>query len=260
MASKDTSYSSIWLFEKGKELPPLLKDAIAQPIGRQSPTGGQNYSEFNPTICRKVISFWSELGDYIVDPFAGRTRAFMSMLMQREYTGFELSSEVCDYIQQALNTYKQSTLLPVTNIPQVINDDSFNIDNYNLPACDMVFTCPPYWNLETYYAGNGDLSAISNYDDFLVRYKSIMQKAIDLLKPMKFMVVVVGDFRQGGVYIPFHSDNIQVFRDIKEITLHDIIVIQSVTFDIANFRFGGFAKSHIVAKVHEYALVYRKRR
>lgn len=258
MRGKDTSYSSIWLYEKNNELPELLQDTIATPIGRGSPTGGGIYSEFNPTNCRKVVSYWSEVGDLILDPFAGRTRAFMSVLMGRRYIGFEIQEQVCSHLLGAFNRFTRSSLFPTDATIRIINDDSFNIENHNLPLCDMVFTCPPYWNRETYNGGDGDLSGIGGYDDFLRRYRAILQKSLGFLRNGKYMVLVVGDFRVGGVYYPFHSDTLQELKDCGNIKLHDIVCMQSVTFDIANFRFGQFSGHKIVSKVHEYILVYKK--
>jgi hypothetical protein len=40
--------------------------------------------------------------------------------------------------------------------------------------------------------------------------------------------------------------------------LHDIIILQSVTFDRANIRFGSYKDSKITAKVHEYILIFKK--
>lgn len=260
--NNDTSYSSIWLFEKRKDdmLPVELTDKIATPIGRGSPTGKTNYSEFNSSLCKKIINFWSNEGDTILDPFAGRTRAGISVLNKRGYIGFELSVLAYNHIVVSYNRFKYNNPNSLLGSFKLINDDCYNIDNYynNLNKFDMIFTCPPYWNLERYYAGKGDLSEIEDYDIFLKRYEDIFRRVVNYLKPEKYMILVVGDFRKNKKYYSFHSDNIKIFDKFKDIKLHDIIVNQSVTFDIANFRFGGFKHNKIVSKVHEYILIYKK--
>jgi len=257
---QDTSYSSIWLYEKRKEdiLPDDLSDKLATSIGRSAPTRGSNFSEFNPTLCKKIIDFWSDKGDHILDPFAGRTRALIANFMERKYTGFELSKVVCNHIEESISTFNNKNMFPLATKPTIINDDSFNIDRHDIPEVDLVFTCPPYYNIEKYSSGTEDLSAIKTYRSFLERYEAIFKKAIHCLKVFGYVILVIGDFRLDGKYIPFHSDNIKVFEKFNNMKLHDIVCVQSVSFDIANLRFGNFAKHKFTSKVHEYILVYKK--
>jgi len=126
-----------------------------------------------------------------------------------------------------------------------------------MPKVDFIFSCPPYWNLERYESCEGQLSDIKNYEEFLERYKQIMEKSISLLKEDKYMCLVVGDFRLKKRYYTFHCDNIKMMQDLG-MKLHDVICIQSVSFDIANKRFGMFKKWKFTSKVHEYLLVFKK--
>ena len=250
MDEKDTTYSSVWLFRKKRTLWKGT-DPIAN-INNFRKVRGKNFSEFNPTVAENIINFWSEEGDIILDPFAGRTRAVISTLKNRRYIGFEISKEV----------YKETSNLIYENlkgdlIPKLFNEDSFNIDKKNLPMVDFIFSCPPYWKLETYESSDGQLSDIKDYDKFLDRYTEILNKSINLLKHGKYLALVVGDFRIRGKYYPFHSDTIKILFDIG-LKLHDIVVIQSVSFDIANKRFLMFKKYKFTSKVHEYLLIFKK--
>ncbi len=250
MEEKDTTYSSVWLFRKNGKLYSGTKDPIAN-MKNFRQTGGKYFSEFNPTIAENIINFWSEDGDIILDPFAGRTRCFVSAMKKRKYLGFEISKEVHDKIMPLMSVeeylYK----------PELFNMDSFNIDKLNIPKIDFIFSCPPYWKLERYESCDGQLSDIKKYEDFLERYKQIMEKSIDRLKEEKYMCLVVGDFRLKKKYYTFHCDNIRIMQELG-MKLHDVVCIQSVSFDIANKRFGMFKKWKFTSKVHEYLLVFKK--
>ena len=250
MEEKDTTYSSFWLFRKKRTLwkgtDPMAKIKDFRSVR------GKNFSEFNPTVAENIINFWSEEGDIILDPFAGRTRALISTLKNRRYIGFEISKEAYNVNNNIIYENIEGEM-----IPKLFNDDSFNIDKYSIPKVDMIFTCPPYHNIEKYESLDGQLSDIKDYNEFLERYKLILGKSCNLLKENKYLAIVVGDFRKRGKYYHFHSDTIRVLEEIG-LKLHDVVVIQSVSFDIANKRFGGLKKYKMTSKVHEYLLVFKK--
>lgn len=252
---KDTSYSNLWLFEKRSFVHnlPLAKEILEDDIGACSPkkTGGVNYSKFNPAIAEKIINFYSEDGDIILDPFSGRTRAAVAGLKNRKYIGYEVAKEVSDYVNGILEKYSKS--FPFQ--PEVINKDSLNMDN--VEKVDLVFSCPPYWNLERYPSCDGQLSDIKEYSKFLKQLELRIKKSCSVLKDNGYAAFVVGDFRKNGNYIPFHSDFIMMMENIG-MRLHDIIVIQSVDWRIANQRFGSLKNHKITAKVCEYLLVFTK--
>lgn len=250
MQEKDTTYSSLWLFRKDRTLWQGTKDPLAN-IKSFKDVGGKNYSEFNPTVAENILNFWSEKGDIIFDPFAGRTRALISALKDRKYIGFEVSKDVYNKTCKAIYPLCGET------IPRLYNKDSFNLDTVSLPEVDFIFSCPPYWNLETYESCKGQLSDINNYPSFLKRYKEILKKSVRLLKKDKYCALVVGDFRKRGIFYNFHIDTINIMKELG-LKLHDLVIIQSATFDIASRRFGGIKKHKMTAKVHEYLLVFKK--
>jgi len=250
MEEKDTTYSSVWLFRKNRTLWKGTKDPIAN-MKNFRQVRGKYFSEFNPTVAENIINFWSEEGDIILDPFAGRTRGLISGLKNRKYIGFEISKGVYNKTSEILCNNA------VNFIPKLFNDDSFNIDKRNLPLVDLIFTCPPYWNLERYESCEGQLSDMKDYEIFLERYKQIMKKSVKLLKKEKYCALVVGDFRKNKRYYTFHIDTIKIMEELG-MKLHDLIVVQSVTFDIANKRFGCFKNYKFTSKVHEFLLIFKK--
>jgi DNA modification methylase len=247
----DTTYSSLWLYKKDKTiLPSDMQDKIVS-IHKTI------FSEFNPTLAKNIISYWSNENNIILDPFAGRSRGFVAGLMNRKYYGFEIDNEIYDYLNELHESDSQ-----LYEVPTFINDDSFNIDNikYNeLPRVDLIFTCPPYWCLEKYKQVPGELSNYKSYDLFLERLKQILFKSLTKLKRGGYLAIVIGDFRLNGKYIMLHSDILQFFKYQDVVELHDIIAVQNIPFNIAAVYFGNMKKHKKVAKVHEYLLIFKKK-
>lgn len=250
MEEKDTTYSSLWLFRKDRTLWKGT-DKIAN-MNNFRNVRGKYFSEFNPTVAENIINFWSRENDIILDPFAGRTRCLISTFKNRNYIGFEISKDVYNKTTESIYENLSGEL-----IPKLYNEDAFNIDEKNLPLVDFIFTCPPYHDIEKYESCEGQLSDIKDYNEFLGRYKEIMGKATNLLKKNKYCALVIGDFRKKGKYYTFHLDTIKMMEELG-LKLHDLIIIQSVTFDIANKRFGGIKKYDMTSKVHEYLLIFKK--
>lgn len=259
----DTTFSSIWMFRKNNSLNNQFGNIVLKdPIGNikkmntvRTVNGINYYSKFNPIIADNIISYWSNKGDTVLDPFSGRTRAIISAAKERIYYGFEIAKNVYDTVSDSI----KSNAPFLKNIPIVYNDDSFNIDNlkYNHIVADLIFTCPPYFNIEKYPSSEGQLSDIKEYQIFLDRMKGIMKKSCDRLKKHGYAILVVGDFRIKSKLICFHNDIINMMKNIN-MSLHDIIISQTVTHDRAAHRFGSCKNTKITAKIHEFILVFKK--
>jgi hypothetical protein len=77
----------------------------------------------------------------------------------------------------------------------------------------MIFSCPPYADLEKYSDNPADLSNME-YSDFVTAYRDIIQKACRKLKQNRFAVFVVGEVRgEDGEYYNFVGDTIRAFLD-----------------------------------------------
>lgn len=252
-AKRDTSYSSFWLYNKDKDLnSEHFKDSFVNYYNDKD-----LLSEFNLTVAKNVISYWSEQGDIILDPFAGRTRSLISYAMNRVYIGFEVSPDVHEYL---LNRYKELELTKRENfLVDVILDDCMNVATHLQDnKVDMVFTCPPYWTLEKYQSVRGQLSDIADYEIFMDELFNRLSKAGAHLKIGGYMCIVIGDFRHKGNYMTLQSDLIQRMKKDTTLKLHDLIVIQNMTFANGAFYFGKRKKNKTTSKIHEHLLVYKK--
>ena len=121
----------------------------------------------------------------------------------------------------------------------------------------MVFSCPPYADLEVYSDDPKDLSTMK-YSGFRAVYFEIIKKACDRLKPDSFACFVVGEVRdKKGNYIDFVGDTVQAFRDAGLHYYNEAILITCV--GSLPIRAGKqFSSGRKLGKTHQNVLVFVK--
>jgi len=259
--------TSIWRITKTKTLNRYVDDEMAKGTygGWKQGKTGRKYvwnepkearlSQFNPVVAERVIKIWSKEGEKILDPFSGRCRALIAQKLNRQYFGYEISPKAHAKMKERL---ARNTLTPFKFPAQVICGDSAKINTVN--EFDMVFSCPPYWDVEDYdkcyvEKTEGQLSSLHEYKDFLKQYGKIIKKCYTALKPGKFCVWVVNDIRRDKRLIPFGSDTINLFEQAG-FHFHDIIINE--LFGLAIMGVRRVLTLNYVPKMHEYILVFKK--
>jgi len=212
-------------------------------------------SIFDPVLCEIAYRWFSPVGGLILDPFAGGSvRGIVASKLGRQYIGHELRQEQVD-----ANRAQGSELCGDDEHPPAwICGDSRNIDTTCADVqADMVFSCPPYADLEVYSDDPKDLSTMK-YSDFKAVYFEIIKKACDRLKPDSFACFVVGEVRdKKGNYIDFVGDTVQAFRDAGLHYYNEAILVTCV--GSLPIRAGKqFSASRKLGKTHQNILVFVK--
>lgn len=212
-------------------------------------------SIFDPVLCEIAYRWFSPVGGLILDPFAGGSvRGIVASKLGRQYIGHELRQEQVD-----ANRIQGGELCGDDEHPPAwIAGDSRNIDMTCADVhADMVFSCPPYADLEVYSDDPKDLSTMK-YSDFRAVYFEIIKKACDRLKPDSFACFVVGEVRdKKGNYIDFVGDTVQAFRDAGLQYYNEAILITAI--GSLPIRAGKqFSSSRKLGKTHQNVLVFVK--
>ena len=211
---------------------------------------GLRYSRFHPHLAEVCIRYWSLEGDRIVDPFAGRaTRGVIATLLGRHYEGYEISPASQERGHQQIASIDSSSLVRL--------GDGCAMAETTAESADLVFTCPPYHRLERYESVPNQLSDILSYEAFLTRMAEAAANIMRVLKPGRWAVIVVADWRDGRAFRLFHVDLINIMRERVGVDVHDIMVIHNNS-PFAPLQAGKVAAKRYTSKVHEYALVFRK--
>lgn len=208
-------------------------------------------SIFDPVLCEVVYNWFCTEGGIVFDPFAGGSvRGVVAEMLGRRYIGIDLSEKQIDANQ--INADKLGVC------PAWHCDDSKNADKY-IPdgSADLVFSCPPYHNLEKYSDHPLDLSNM-NYADFIEAYGEIIAIACKKLKENRFAVFVVGDIRDSkGAYRGFVSETKRIFQGCGASLYNDIVLLNQ--YGTAPMRAAAhFKKSRKTTKVHQNVLVFFK--
>lgn len=210
-------------------------------------------SLFDPVLSELVCRwFMPEKGGKIFDCFAGDTqKGLVFGQCGYEFTGIELRQEQVD----ANNKVIADRSLPV----RYICDDGQNVANHFEPnSQDMLFSCPPYYDLEVYSDDGKDASNQDTYEGFLEILKNAFKAALGCLKDDRFVVVVVGDVRnkKTGFYRNFVDDTKRIFYENGCPLYNELILVE--TGASTALRAGRYMDSRKVAKMHQNILVFYK--
>ena len=172
--------------------------------------------------------------------------------LNRVYTGIELREEqVKSNRMQAIDIFKDD-IMPLW----IIGDSNKILDSLS-NKYDMIFSCPPYGDLEVYSDIDCDLSNM-DYDDFIKAYDSIIKKSCNLLKDDGFACFVVGDIRdKEGYYRGFVADTIKIFNKYNMKLYNDAILLEN-GLNTAAMRADRYMKTKKLVKTHQNVLIFKK--
>jgi hypothetical protein len=238
----------------------------------QSNMAAKGASVFDPVICELVYRWFSGVGQQVLDPFAGGSvRGIVAHLLGRHYRGIELRPE-----QVAANEEQAATILgdrvghpawyqgdAANTIPilgdQLVEKSANKRKEVEIPRADLLFTCPPYFNLEVYSDDPADLSRAKDWDAFCAAYADCMQQPVQLLDDDRFAVIVVGDLRhkRKGQLYPLVAETIRIMEGLGLTFYNEAIYITQV--GSLRVRVGRqFVQSRKLGKTHQQVLVFVK--
>ncbi len=144
-------------------------------------------------------------------------------------------------------------------MPTWIVGDSRNLDSL-LPAgemYDLIFTCPPYFDLEVYSDNPADLCNADDYQTFLRDFGGIIKDCAARLKPNRFAGIVVADVRdKAGFYRNLVADTIKLCEAAGLRLYNDAVLINVV--GTASIRANNVMKYRKLVKTHQNVLVFYK--
>jgi len=136
-------------------------------------------------------------------------------------------------------------------------DSSVLIPRLPAESVDLVFTCPPYYDLETYGDDPADLSTMG-YDEFDHVYEQIIGAAAAVLRPNRFAVIVTGDARdKHGTLHDLRGETIRAANQAGLRYVNGAVLVTpigSATVTAAR----GFVGTRTLGRVHQDVLVFVK--
>ena len=210
-------------------------------------------SIFDPVLCELIYKWFCPVGGHILDPFAGGSvRGIVASVLGNGYTGIDLSG-----VQLEANKEQAKAITPDSH-PEWIVGDSHELDSL-LPAnkyYDLIFSCPPYHDLEQYTDDPSDLSNMS-WNTFKEKYREIIAKCILKLNNNRFACFVVSEIRDDiGAYKGLVPYTIACFTQNGTRYYNEMILVNVV--GSLPIRIAGQFGHRKIGRTHQNILVFYK--
>ena len=240
----------------------------------------QHPAPFSFQDIEHLITFFTKRGMRVLDPFGGvGSTAKACELEGRLCTSIELQPRWRDLAIQRLEIEVGEGTSQKHEF--ILGDSRVELKRFADSSFDFMVTSPPYWsilnkkadhkvkkerianNLATNYSDDdgNDLANIENYEDFIkILVDDVFMECARVLRPKKYMCLVVSDFRNKSEFISFHSDLIQAMnrretRDGYRITLQGVKVLLQNHKTLLPY---GYPFEYVENIHHQYILIYRK--
>lgn len=215
------------------------------------PIGGT--SIFDPTLCELIYRWFCVPGGRVLDPFAGGSvRGIVAGELGLNYVGIDLSE------RQINANREQAKQIKTEPTPLWMVGDSTNVTKIATGKFDLLFSCPPYGDLERYSDDPRDLSTLS-IAEFRHKYHTIIEKCCSMLKEDSFACFIVGDYRdKNGYYANLPGQTVAAFERAG-FHLYNWAILVNVTGSLplrVNTMFTGSRK---LGKTHQDVLIFAKK-
>lgn len=218
----------------------------------------------------RLIRFFTRSGQTVLDPFCGVASTLKAAaLNNRNGVGVELVKKYCDLGKRRLETEVEFNLFNKSK-QTIIHGDVFE-EIKKLPDdyFDFIVTSPPYWNilskidhkalqervkngLDTKYSNDKrDLANITDYHEFLAKLTQVFENCSRILKPKKYLCIIVSDFRHKAKYYSFHSDLANLLEK-KYYTLKGITILYQNHKKVFPY---GYPFTYVPNIHHQYILI-----
>jgi DNA modification methylase len=210
-------------------------------------------SVFDPVLCELAYRWFSPTGGLVLDPFAGGSvRGIMAALLGRRYIGIDLRQE-----QIEANDQQKQQIVPSSDLRWICGDSRQVLPTLTDVEADLLFSCPPYADLEVYSDDPNDISNMG-FPGFLDAYRDIIDQSCQRLKKDRYAVIVIGDARDSkGNYYNLIGETVQAFKNAGLTFYNEAILVTSV--GSLPVRVGRqFSVGRKLGKTHQNVLVFLK--
>lgn len=209
---KYASREGAWMGDNGMSNVVLASQTIedGQIVNNKGKSFNGNVSVLDPVACEVILRFFMPInGKKVYNPFGGGVQfGFVAGDCGYEY----LSSEIRQNQTDANNAICQD----FENVKWHRSDSA---EYKPTEKYDLVFTCPPYYQVEDYldYDGKppvGELNSIPTYEQFRDTLFQGYKNAIEALNDNCFFVVMTGDSRdKKGAYYGCEAEHEIFFKE-----------------------------------------------
>lgn len=265
-----TSFSDIDL-RRWKEQDDVILDSLwlLGARAKDGPHAGDYWGNFVPQIPRHVLLRFSKAGEVVVDLFSGMgTTLIECRHLGRHGIGLELNPEVAERsrarIAQAENPGGVATpvLVGDATSPEGLALVREELARLGREMADCLILHPPYHNVIRFGDDPRDLCNAPDLEGFLEGFRRAAANALALLRPGRFLALVVGDVYAKGELVPLGFECLNVCRGLglvlKAINVKDIQGNERRKGKNENlWRYRALKQGFSIFK-HEYVMIFQK--
>ncbi len=207
--------------EIGREL--TTEEFLAEHYEASDAPTASGTSIFDPVLCEIAYRWFCPQGGTVLDPFAGGSvRGIVASRLGRRYVGIELRPE-------QVEANRAQLAIAADPLPEWRVSDARDLAAIAADvSADLIFSCPPYWNLERYSDDPADLSTMDE-SAFFEAQAAIIAAAVASLKEDRFAVWVVGDVRDTqGFYVNLPGRTVEAFEAAGAHFYNEAILVTAV--------------------------------
>lgn len=209
-----------------------------------------------PQVARNLILLYSREGEVVLDPFMGSgTTVIECKLLRRKCLGVDINYESVILAWSRLD-FRLDGLPPYYEV-KLYHGDARNLELIDDEAIDFIAAHPPYANIIKYGKGgstNGNLSHMS-VREYLSSMRDVAKELFRVLKPGKFLAIMIGDTRSKRHIIPLGYLVMKIFLDEGFIIKEHIIKVQHNMRGTVSWR---RRNNDFLLLSHEHIFVFRK--
>lgn len=206
-------------------------------------------SVLDPVLSEIIVKWFGLEKSKMFDCFSGDTVfGYVSSYLGNTFKGIELRQSQVDFNNERTKGFNA----------KYICDDGRNILNHiDENSQDLLFSCPPYFDLEVYSDLPNDASNQKEYKDFINILDVAFSNAIKCLKDNRFAVIVCGDVRdKKGNYYRFPDHIKEIFENNNMPLYNELVLIDPI--GNLHMRVGKYMEHRKIGKTHQNVLVFYK--
>lgn len=233
----------------------------------------QHPATFSELDVERLIRLFTKEGETVLDPFVGSGSTLVACRASgRRGLGVELSEH---WARVACQRLDQETPMRLGDQPceVLVGDARKVLHNLNEESVDFVVTSPPYWSILTkepglkaqaerctkglptrYSTDAADLGNLESYEEFLDQLAVVFSACHRLLRPRRYMAVIVSDFRHGPRFYLFHAD-LAARVEAVGLQLKGVTILAQDSKNLYPF---GIPYNFVSNIHHQYILIFQK--
>ncbi|HEX5417302.1 MAG TPA: DNA methyltransferase [Chloroflexota bacterium] len=236
---------------------------------KTGPHSGDYWGNFVPQIPNQILRRFTRKGETVVDFFSGMgTTLIECRHLGRHGVGVELIESVAEQSRQRIELAENpdgvstAVLVGDSTRPETLEQVRAAIAGAGADFADGVFLHPPYFDIIRFSEDPRDLCNAPDLDSFLARFRGVVENAVAILRPGRFLTLVIGDAYREGEWVPLGFECMRVCREagllLKAINVKDIQGNERGKGKSENlWRYRALKGGFYVFK-HEYVMVFQK--